>query len=136
MRTIHAGQRTSSPLLAVEILEGLRTEGAAVLRGFGADDQAFAELTAHLSERFTCDPAKLRGTKLQSRHDGIGNAARTAAKILDKAPGPFATRRTNGTRSAPLQPYGINPHNENSYIPGGVPRPGVVSMQATGCVRR
>ncbi len=103
------------------VLSGLRANGVALLRGFAVNEQSFSDLTNQLNDRFTCDPAKIRGTQLQVRNDKLGDAARQFAKVLDKMPKALTARRSNGTRSAPFQPYGINAHNENSYIPGAFP---------------
>lgn len=58
---------------------------------------------------------------LQLKGGRVGRAAQVGSRVLDRMPALAATRRSNGTRSAPAQPYGINPHNENSYIPGAFP---------------
>lgn len=104
-----------------QVLAGLRNDGVSLLRGFDFDEKSFASLTEDFSEQFTCDPAKIRGTSLQTRSDRLGDASRKVARLLDNMPTALTLRRSNGTRTAPFQPYGINPHNENSYIPGAFP---------------
>lgn len=104
-----------------ELREMLAMSGVVLLPGLDVDDRSFAELTTILGDRFSCDPAKIRGTRLQRRSDAIGEAARKIANTIDKLPSQISLRRSNGTRAAPFQPYGINPHNENTYIPGAFP---------------
>ncbi len=103
------------------IARQLAERGVAHLPAHTADEAAFRRLTEHFCSRFTSDPAKHRATSLELRDDRIGTTTRKVQQMLDRGPGAWRPRRSNHTRTAPLATYGINPHNENSYIPGCFP---------------
>lgn len=121
--TIDGSPRASpSSVPATEVMALLAEHGAVVFRGFDCDSGEFVRLTRQYSDRFTSDPMKVRGGRWQTAQGLVGRLARAAAHFAGRLPRSLRVRpKDDGTRAAPFKGYGLNPHNENAFLPGGCP---------------
>jgi alpha-ketoglutarate-dependent taurine dioxygenase len=119
--TLTGGEgRLASAVPAHEVMALLATHGAVHFRGFACDPAEFVRLTRQYGDRFTTDPAKLVSSSRQGAGGLVGRVARAAARVTDRLPRPGTP--DDGTRLAPFDAgYGINPHTENTFIPGACP---------------
>ncbi|MEM7342412.1 MAG: TauD/TfdA family dioxygenase [Actinomycetota bacterium] len=105
-----------------DVLAGLAEHGVVRFRGVDTSASAFAEVTHRFSSRFTCDPFKVGPAGLVTAPGRLGQVARVASRA-----GAFAASKLgieaddDGTRTAPREGYGLNPHNENTFIPAACP---------------
>ena len=98
-----------------DVVPRLAQHGAILLKGFDGDLSDFVALTSSFGERFSGDPTKQKARRWEFRRGKLGKINRKAYDILDR----FGN--DDGTRNAPPQGGGINPHNENTFIPAACP---------------
>jgi alpha-ketoglutarate-dependent taurine dioxygenase len=107
---------------APEVLSLLVRHGAVAFRGFECDTREFTLLSQMYGDRFTCDPTKMSSNSWQTAQGFTGRLARAAVRVADRLSLPaIPDRRANDTRAAPFKGYGLNPHNENTFLPAGCP---------------
>jgi len=115
-------ERTLTDVNEVGVIGSLQDSGAVLFRGFNADAQTFADFSDRFSSAFTCDPHKVVANAWNGAPGVAGQVARrlsrTAKRVRAKR---WPVHDASPARFAPFTGYGLNPHNENSYLPGAFP---------------
>lgn len=105
-----------------DVLTSLRESGAVLFRGFDADADTFAEFSNRFSTTFTCDPHKVVANAWNGATGVAGQVARKITRTAKQARARrWPVHDASPARFAPFSGYGLNPHNENSYLPAAFP---------------
>lgn len=105
-----------------EVVAALAADGVVHFRGFDCSEQAFADFSDRFSSDFTCDPYKVVANSWNGTRGKVGRVVRRIARTAERA---RARSRpihdASPARFAPFAGYGLNPHNENCFLPGAFP---------------
>jgi len=105
-----------------DVVAALADRGVVHFRGFAADGADFARFSDRFSEAFTCDPHKYVAGRWNGAPGTLGRIARKVSRLGAPVRTRFGRGPSGSTaRFAPFEGYGLNPHNENSYLPGAFP---------------
>jgi hypothetical protein len=105
-----------------EIISLLAGSGAVHFSGFGVGTTDFADYSDQFSEFFTCDPHKVVANSWNGAPGLAGQVARRATRTVKRARAKhWPVHDAAPARFAPFTGYGLNPHNENSYLPAAFP---------------
>ena len=98
-----------------DVRQALAESGAVLFRGPGCSRAGFIALTDRHSSRASGDPTKALDHRWRHPHPALDWALRKTSRVLDRM------MRDGGTRWAPDGWMGINPHNENTFLPAACP---------------
>lgn len=115
-------ERTIGDLDPSAVLASLGDSGAVLLRDFDASAKEFADFSDRFSTSFTCDPHKVVATAWNGASGTAGRVARRISRTTKRVRAKrWPVHDAAPARFAPFSGYGLNPHNENSYLPGAFP---------------
>lgn len=105
-----------------EVVAALAADGVVHFQGFDSSEQAFADFSDRFSSDFTCDPYKIVANPWNGTRGNVGRVVRRIARAAQRVRA--RNRPVNDAspaRFAPFSGYGLNPHNENCFLPGAFP---------------
>lgn len=114
--------RSLAELGQSEVISLLAASGAVHFSGFDVGTAEFTDFSDQFSEAFTCDPHKVIANSWNGAPGLAGQVARRATRTVKRARAKrWPVHDAAPARFAPFSGYGLNPHNENSYLPAAFP---------------